>query len=148
MSDKTIKISIPLDDDGFLKVECPFCSEQFKISGDDYEDEDIFQLFCPYCGLVDEKIAFILTEDLQEHIITLANNVAIDMINKSLDDIQKSFKGSKNVSFKKGRDLKKENPEKLIALNDLSEYDMKCCDKHIKVLSEHMGVFCPFCGMK
>ena len=148
MSDKIINVSIPLDDDGFLNVECPFRSEQFKISGGDYEDEDIFQLFCPYCGQVDEKIAFVLTEDLQEHITTLAENMAIDMINKSFDDIEKSIRGSKNISFKKGQDLKKENPKKLIALNNLHEYEMKCCDKHIKVISENMGVFCPFCGVK
>jgi len=148
MSDNVIKISIPLDDDGFLELECPFCGESFKLLGNDYEDEDIFQIFCPFCGLVDDKINYIMNKDFEDHITTLAENLAKDMINKSFKDMENRFRGSKNISFKKGNDLKMEKPKKLIALNDLIEYEMRCCDKQIKVVSENMGVFCPFCGVK
>lgn len=50
MADEVIKFSIPLDDDGFVSLQCPYCNETFKITGEVANEEDIIQLCCPYWG--------------------------------------------------------------------------------------------------
>ena len=62
MSEVTFKIDVSTDDDGFLTIQCPFCSDRFKLTAQDFEREDIIDLFCPYCGLKDEPDSFITEE--------------------------------------------------------------------------------------
>jgi hypothetical protein len=58
--DEVLKMSVPLDSDGFLRRECPTCDREFKWlpSGDSEEggNEDAIEVdpggyFCPYCGV-------------------------------------------------------------------------------------------------
>ena len=147
MSEDKIRFSIPLDEEGYISLECPFCGEEFKILGSDFEEEENFQLFCPYCGLIDEKSSF-LSKDAITHVTTLAENHMNEMLNKTFKNIEKDSRNNKFVKFKVTKELKSEEPKKLIAVNDLIEKEMKCCNKNIKVFSEQMGIFCPFCGVK
>lgn len=39
MSEQKISFSIPLDDEGFVTLQCPFCDCQFKINGTDIMDD-------------------------------------------------------------------------------------------------------------
>jgi len=50
-----IQISLPVDEDGFLRRECPSCERQFKSYFGETADrpEDFLEpenYFCPYCG--------------------------------------------------------------------------------------------------
>lgn len=63
--DEVLKMSVPLDSDGFLRRECPTCDREFKWlpSGDSDTDNDPSAgagnaidtdpagYFCPYCGV-------------------------------------------------------------------------------------------------
>lgn len=53
-----LSMSLPLDEDGFLRRECPTCEREFKWRADQEDDgegeatavdEDGY--FCPYCGV-------------------------------------------------------------------------------------------------
>lgn len=59
MADKTIQVSIPADEDGYVSFECPHCEQRFKLRADEFEESDIINLFCPICGLVHELDHFI-----------------------------------------------------------------------------------------
>lgn len=48
---ENMAISIPLDEDGFLLLQCPFCRGFFKVRSEDYEADDVEELWCPLCGL-------------------------------------------------------------------------------------------------
>lgn len=58
--DTETSMSVPLDDDGFLRRECPTCEREFKwLPGGDQSydaaesgvDVDPAGYFCPYCGV-------------------------------------------------------------------------------------------------
>ena len=44
MNEITMNISIPLDDDGFFRRECPFCQREFKILLEKKELKQITQM--------------------------------------------------------------------------------------------------------
>src|SRR5262245_25299973 len=55
-----LSMSLPLDEDGFLRRQCPTCEREFKWraddAGDDEEDVEATPVdedgyFCPYCGV-------------------------------------------------------------------------------------------------
>ncbi|MGW7336626.1 hypothetical protein [Streptomyces sp. NPDC054808] len=46
-----MRISIPLDEDGFLGRQCPDCSLLFRMDAQQYEAlPDDLTLWCVYCG--------------------------------------------------------------------------------------------------
>ena len=54
MDEIEIPVTIPLDNDGFLRRECPSCEEEFKWYAHEEGDADaetVDQYFCPLCGV-------------------------------------------------------------------------------------------------
>ena len=54
--DVTLEMSIPLDDDGFLRRACPTCEREFKWLPSTNDEEaidspEVDHYFCPYCGV-------------------------------------------------------------------------------------------------
>ena len=143
---KIIEFNIPIDDDGFVSLQCPFCKDNFKISADDFKADDVYQLYCPYCGLVSEDGFH--TDDIKEHALDIAKNEANAMINQFSKDLEKMLKGNNFVSFKAGASRPMKKPKTLIEPTDMQEITLKCCDKKIKVQYRLNGVYCPFCGVK
>lgn len=47
MSNISLEISIPLDKDGFIEMECDFCKNRFMLHKDVYESEDNINFFLP-----------------------------------------------------------------------------------------------------
>lgn len=148
MSVERISFSIPLDDDGFLELRCPYCGNPFKLEHHDFEDESTLQVFCPHCGLADEPSRFVMETDTGIHAQQLAQNYAIDMISTMFKDLEKSTRGNSFVKFKVGKKLELEHPKTLLALNELVRVGLPCCEKEIKTASASTGVYCPFCGVK
>ena len=66
MSNVSLKISIPLDEDGFIEMECDFCKNRFMLHKDVYESEDNINFFCPICGLPNKTNTFFCTEVLEK----------------------------------------------------------------------------------
>lgn len=135
------KIDIPLDSEGFYSLECPYCYERFKANAGDYEAEDTLELYCPSCGLVEERSSFI-PKDVIEHAETLAANF---MRQETFNSLKK--KGPE-ISFNMKRP-KAEEPKLLTEDESLEQIELHCCDKTIKVNIDHMvsNVYCPFCGV-
>ncbi|SEG45299.1 hypothetical protein [Paenibacillus sp. UNC499MF] len=149
MSIKHVIISKPNDDNGFSTLECGHCGEQFKLMLEDIE-EDIVEIYCPYCGLVSPKEAFV-PQDIVEHAKTIAENEMNNIMKDLVKDMEKMFKGNKNIKFTKGKSLTNKEPRILAENNEeLQQYKMLCCDKSVKldiVAVNSSLVYCPFCGV-
>lgn len=149
MADKTIHISIPTDEDGFVSFECPHCEQRFKLRANEFEESDIINLFCPICGLAHELNHF-YSKDFIEMTMNLAKQEAMEMIHDMFKGLERKSRGNKFVKFKAGSKTKVDIKEIYENLDELIEFEMECCNKHIKVteLDKLIGVYCSYCGVK
>lgn len=146
MENITFELSIPLDEDGFIELECDFCKTRFMVTGDDFQNKDILHLFCPICGLPNDLVQFYCPE-----VIEKAEQMALEW---AMDEIQRQL-GSPIRNFNKGGfkiDIQtppKEPPKELYTpVNFYINDYVNCCDSNIKihVLDKEIGVYCPICG--
>jgi hypothetical protein len=149
MSDVVFSITIPSDDDGFITLQCPFCSDRFKLTVEDFEREDIIDLFCPYCGLQHEPSRF-LTDEVLEQAQIVAMNYVKSIINDFSKDLERRFKGKKYISFKAGKPLETEKERILFEREELETTKLECCQLTVKTrpLSQAIGIYCPCCGIR
>lgn len=145
MPDKTIHFSIPLDDDGFVTLQCPFCNKHFKISGADAEDETNFELFCPYCGLVTGPNNF-LSDEVKEKALRLVENYLYEMLNGFTDNIDKMFKKNDFIKVKKSSKFEMNSPKIIVESDNMETYKLPCCERKIKASLIDDNMYCPFCG--
>ena len=148
MSDVKLSFSIPLDENGYIELECDFCKTRFMILGDDFENKDMPFFFCPVCGLPNDLTTFYCPEVL-EMAHQMAMEWAMKEINQKLGKTIKQI--NKNSSlFKIKMDTPKiKHPKELY--KPVDKYIMHttpCCHMDIKVreLDEQIGVYCPICG--
>jgi len=138
-------ISIPADDDGYVLFRCPVCKEYFKVTPDDYNDEQVLEIHCPACGLVSDNY---LTEDVIELALAKTKNYMNDLIFNKMKEIERKHK-SGPVTFKAGKKPKPEYENRLEAsIDDLITTKYNCCNRSAKI-SESLrisGSYCPFCG--
>lgn len=141
------EIQIPLDDDGFIELECDYCKNRFMLYSETFKDEKNYYFFCPVCGLPNDLNTFYCTEVLEK-----AKEIAIDY---SLKEIQRILGGTVNSLNKSGflnvkLDITKEKDcvELYEPLNEYSIAHMNCCNIDIKVndLDLEIGIYCPVCG--
>lgn len=149
MSDVVFQISVPSDNDGFITLQCPFCSDRFKLTVEDFEREDLIDIFCPYCGLRHEPSCF-LTDEVIEQAQVVATNHAKSLINQFSKDLEKKFKGKQHISFKAGKSLEMENDKILFEREELEVTNLDCCQFTVKTrpLSKETGIYCPCCGVR
>lgn len=148
MSDEiNMEISVPTDDDGYILLKCPICGTYFKVTSTDIDDAGVLELFCPSCGLASDSY---ITEDVIELALSMAQNVAMDMIYSELKKLERQFnKGS--VTFKAGRRPKHEHENPIRAgIEALEVVVFPCCKRKskIKPMLKITGCYCPFCGVK
>lgn len=143
MDEKTFEISIPLDEDGFVELECDYCKNRFMLHKNVYESEENLNFFCPICGLPNSTNTFFCPEVL-EKARQIAMNYARELINKQL---VKSFK-SKYVSIKTNKIKKEPEKELYVPINNYTTTHNQCCDVDVKVteFDKEIGVYCPICG--
>lgn len=150
MSDMTIPISIPTDNDGYVTFQCPFCNNKFKLHADECQEDEVLEFFCPYCGLTDEPSAF-LSDDVRQLAMDMAENMMIDMLNDFTKDMERTFRGNKIVKFKSNK-IDKVPEKKLFEANSEEIItEMGCCKRHVKVpyTAKESGVLvCPYCGVR
>jgi uncharacterized Zn-finger protein len=72
MADVSFKITVPSDNDGFITLQCPFCDDRFKLTVEDFQREDILEIFCPYCGLRHQHNHFLRDEVIEQAKLLLA----------------------------------------------------------------------------
>jgi uncharacterized Zn-finger protein len=141
-------ISIPSDDDGFISRQCPHCGYQFKITIMDIENEEILELFCPYCGLPSD-VSETHPDELIEQAYITATNYAYSIIDNVFKDLENKA-NNKFFEFKRVEPISQEDDKVLFEKEEMEMFDLKCCTKKIKANDSIgiAGIYCPFCGVK
>ena len=145
-----IEFNIPCDSEGYVAFECPFCEVEFKLLGTDFQkdEQQLENLFCPYCGLSDSRSNF-FTKDQVAHMQILCQNYAIQQINNAFGKMAKSMKSNKHVKVNFTAD-------KLLDVDELKThetvetvYQCKLCEGNEKILhsADVSKIFCSFCGV-
>jgi len=149
MANVSFQITVPSDNDGFITFQCPFCDERFKLTTEDFQREDILEIFCPYCGLRHQHSNFLRDEVIEQAKI-IASNYAKSLLNQWVKDLEKSTKRNKFVKFKVGKSQKIEAEQILFEQEELEITTLACCQVTVKTrpLNKVIGVYCPCCGVK
>ena len=172
MSEIITEILIPLDDEQYLRRECPFCKEQLKIKLSEVERTKLIQdlldsylketpndeveetidemlYHCPYCGQQATPDGWWTTEQIN-YLMIFAKNIANKKINKTLiEGMEKICRGNSFLKFE-GKKLKYEDPWISPEENDMTIYELPCCNESIKLKDDfkEREYFCFFCGFK
>ncbi|MBT2700438.1 hypothetical protein J7E79_24175 [Bacillus sp. ISL-40] len=147
MSNETFDLSIPLDKDRFIELECDYCRNRFMIPGEEFKNGDFVHMFCPICGLPNRLNTFYTPEVIAKS-KEIAKQWAFDYIQKSLGASMKSINRSGFV--KMDMQVPKANPdiELYEPSNSYVAVFVKCCELKLKVreVDNQIGVYCPKCG--
>jgi ribosomal protein S27E len=144
-----VSFDVPLDDDGFVRRECPTCERQFKwfthaegevgaVATDQY--------FCPFCGVpagVDEW----WTQQQLDHGRAQAAPAMEQVVQEQVADM---FKGMKGVEFKPDPNfsLEIDIPAPLVEPNDMTIVEPPCHPTEPLKIPERAAprVHCLICG--
>lgn len=149
MDDQTIEMSVPLDDDGFLRRACPTCEREFKwfnSAEGEGEPVPIGGYFCPYCRVQAPDGSWFTEEQVELG----KNRVARDILGPEFEKMARDLKRSSRGSFI-SLDVKYDVPaemDPLVEPNDMRRVDFACHPKEpVKVLDEWTRpVHCLICS--
>ena len=171
MSNTEIKISIPLDENSFLRRECPNCKSEFKIQisedeltqqtqslvdnylseKEDLSEDDILEdereFFCPYCGQSSSSDSW-WTQAQLDYAMQFVQNLTNKIINENLiKELKKMSSSSSFVKFT-GNELKYTEPWIAPEENDMEIFKLPCCNEMIKLIPENLesSYSCFYCG--
>ena len=144
-----VPIELPVDDDGFLRRECPSCEQQFKWyvhQEGDPDAEVVDQYYCPLCGVPSGLDTWCTPDQLD-----YAQGAAGPALDQYVSDIVAgAFKGIKGVEFKPNRDftLNIPTPDPITEPNDMVTAQPPCHpNEPVKVPEASTGqVHCLICG--
>ena len=130
-----IPIEIPVDDEGYVRRQCPQCEREFKLiyqSGDNSASdvESPLELYCPYCGLSSPTDQF-WTNAQVETFQAVAGKYMLD------DLKQRGFAVSINPP-----------PPPLAEPNDMNAVASPChAEEPVKIYEYwDQPIHCPMCG--
>lgn len=97
---KTFLISVPSDGKGFIGRACasPRCQQYFKVETSRLKDF----LNCPYCGELMSKESLLTREQLNHVHRAVAEEVKIYAITEMQKMFERTFSGSKYITYKPG----------------------------------------------
>lgn len=176
MNDMVMNVSLPLDEDGFLRRECPLCRREFKVRPtpdemrtiveesthallsneadavpESPEEAQVGDNWCPYCGQQAKHDSW-WTEEQLEYLRVFARNVAARLINEHLlGPLRRSLGGSAHgpvtVTFR-GADVPEQEAWMAPEPNDMERVSLPCCTRELKVDADwDQPVHCFFCGI-
>lgn len=142
-------IQLPLDEDGFLRRECPHCSRQFKwhhgpTSERPPDSVDPAVYFCPRCGNSAASDQWFT----QEQITYIEEAMIGPALREASDAIEQVFRGVRGITFKRNSYDEPEPPPALQESNDMIIVASPCHPwEPIKVPEEAASqVHCLICG--
>jgi len=145
----SFSVQLPLDDDGFLRRECPHCSRQFKWHHGSTAERPSGEVdppvyFCPRCGVSAAPDQWFT----QEQIAYIEEAVTGPALREASDTIEKAFRGVKGVTVKRDSFDEPEPPPTLQEPNDMVIVAPPCHPwEPVKVPDETTGeVHCLICG--
>ena len=146
-ANESFSISIPTDEDGQVLLKCPVCGELFKVSASIFGDDSIFEIHCPYCGIVSDSY---ITDDVLLLAQDMAENYANEMIMKELKKLERSTKnGLFKIKVKSNYKRHSEQPI-MLTIENMTTIEYPCChiEAKIKPTLRMCGGYCPYCGEK
>ena len=147
MSSVSLPLSIPLDDDGFIELECDFCKDRFMLSKDTFESDENISFYCPICGLPN-RINTFYTTDVLERARQQAQNYMIDEINKRFSGLSKKINRSGVIKLKMNNPKHIQESELYKPAIEYYKNKMACCNVLVKATNydNEIGLYCPICG--
>lgn len=147
MSEITLQISIPIDKDGFLEMECDFCKNRFMLKKEVYENEDNISFFCPVCGLPNYTNTFFCPEVL-EKAQQKAVNYMYDELDRTLGKTIRNINKSGYIKMTMKKPPRENERELYLPFDNYEKVQKKCCgiDVKVKSLDKEIGTYCPICG--
>lgn len=138
-------LSLPLDVDGYATFECPCCFDSFQLRGEEYNADDLFEFWCPSCGLKSDSY-------VPRAVIELAKakvlNGFMGGVEKELKKISTSSCGV-GLSIEVKTNFGKEHENMLFPdVAAFEEVICHVCNRPYRVhpLTSFTGSYCPFCG--
>ena len=141
-----IKISIPLDEDGFMLMQCPSCGAYFKVRSDDFEAEDVLELWCPLCGLKHDSY---WPSEVLELAKAKVMNQVFDAFDMEMRKVGKSLSRQPFIKMTVTSNLLHKRECEILPAVDA--YELTTCSfcgrsEKIRPLPKYVGAFCSFCG--
>ena len=142
----TMSISIPLDEDGYLLLQCPRCGEFFKVLSEDYEAEDIEDLWCPMCGIKSDSF-------WPDEVIELAKAKVLNQVlgdfSSELAKIGRTTSRQSLIQMTVSSHFTEEREGDM--LPSVDAFQVATCGfcgrkEKLKPLPKYIGAFCAFCG--
>jgi hypothetical protein len=146
-----VSFSIPTDDDGFFRRECPRCEREFKQfnHSDDADETHADQYFCPLCGEPSNSDSWWTPAQL-EYAYASASPAIDDFVNSALDDMLGGLKSNGFIKVERPGRYESETPapEPLHEPNDMVIVEPPCHpEEPLKVPADAtLLVHCRICG--
>ena len=144
-------VSIPLDEDGFLRRECPFCEREFKWLSVGEEDSSPPEGFCcPYCGERAQDDQWFTRGQLRVIEASVEENIVAPQLRELRDSLSGLADSSGGLlQFEVDAERQESSrPRRLTEPNDMVRVDFDCHpDEPIKIVEDwHGAVHCLICG--
>jgi DNA-directed RNA polymerase subunit RPC12/RpoP len=147
-----LKMSMPLDSDGFLRRRCSSCERELKwlAAGDDEQGAEAPDggFFCPYCGIQAPPAEW-LTEAQEAHFNAMIQQEVLGPLLKNFGEgLQRSARGSGGLVSVEVTQPEFDEPVELMETDDMRRVDFACHPgESIKVIEDWSGpVRCVVCG--
>lgn len=149
-----VTYELPIDNDGFVRRQCPSCEKQFKwhhgpASEEAEQQADAEVCYCPLCGTPATTDQW-FTDDQVEHINAEAERATVPAFDDMLDDVFKGLNGP-NIKVKRtGRLSVPIGPDPMIEPDDMTIVASPCHDfEPVKVPDNwNDSVHCLVCGQQ
>ena len=147
MGNTLMEISVPLDKENFIELECDFCKNRFMLHQDVYESDDNINFFCPICGLPN-KINTSFVPEVLEKAQQMAMNHMLDELERTVGKCIKKINKSGFVKMSMKSPKREHEKELYTPSDDYTKCAKKCCNIDIKVtnMDKETGTYCPVCG--
>lgn len=149
-----LSYTLPLDNEGFLRRQCPNCEGQFKwhsgpanAEAEEYPDAEVY--YCPLCGTPAEVDQW-FTDEQVEHIQSEASRAAMPLLDQMVDGVFGSIK-SKNVKVRRTGHLEvPAGPDPLSEPDDMTIVASPCHTfEPVKIPTGwNQAISCLVCGSK
>lgn len=143
-----IPFRLPLDDDGFLRRECPSCEQEFKWfhhEAGDVDAEPVDHYYCPRCGAAAGPDAWWTPLQLKSAKAQAAPEIE-RTINDALGGLGRASRGLVHITS--SFEINAEDPGELDEPNDMVIIEPPCHpNEPVKVPEVALGrVYCLVCG--
>lgn len=144
-----LSVSLPLDEDRFLRRECPHCERQFKwLPSDESAEAAEGGYFCPYCreqAGAGEWWTPAQLEAVKAKVMSEVVDPELDKLGNAVRGIERASGGPVSARLERGpRRARRELAEP----NDMRRIDFPCHPgEPVKVTDDWVGgVHCLLCG--